>query len=391
MRMKAASFIVFFLSIILSVQNQNSDRFSIVHTYSAKLDDNNSFVIYSNSINRLKCLALCKSIPKCRTVLFFENGAICKIYSVTEYFSNDGQQTNITVFNRFTQGVSINTYSFHSNAAMSLVKLNNGLLASGSLDNTIKIFDTSKGIVIGDLSLNNYPCDYVHTLRVLKNDIIACGCGTDKILILNISNFSLIQILSDHSGVIKYLFRINDQILASGSFDNTIKLWNTTNGALFYTLYNHTAQVFSLAVLADGNLASGSDDLSIVIWNMTTFSLQNKLMGHTGGILYLITVKNGNLVSASGDLTIRIWNVLIGQTIMILRGHTNGIRCLLLYGENVLISGSIDGSMKLWDLTTGQARMTLLGHTDKVMSIVKLENGSIVSGAYDKTIKIWNL
>ena len=62
--------------------------------------------------------------------------------------------------------------SGHSKSVFSLTVLPNGLLASGSDDNTIKIWDTDKGICVKTLSGHSKT---VYNLTVLPNGLLASG------------------------------------------------------------------------------------------------------------------------------------------------------------------------------------------------------------------------
>lgn len=104
--MTILSFLVFYLFILLSFNDANliSDRFSIIRTKSANLSDYDSFLIYSNNVDRMKCLSICQLAPKCRTALFFKESSTCKLYKITEYFSNDvkwcKRLTQVSMFHR---------------------------------------------------------------------------------------------------------------------------------------------------------------------------------------------------------------------------------------------------------------------------------------------------
>jgi hypothetical protein len=77
--------------------------------------------------------------------------------------------------------------------------------------------------------------------------------------------------LIGHKGTINTLaFNPDGQTLASGSSDNTIILWDVaTRQPIGDPLTGHTASVLSLAFSPDGKtLASGSADDSIILWDL---------------------------------------------------------------------------------------------------------------------------
>eukprot|EP00947_MAST-08B_sp_MAST-8B-sp1_P004781 g4781.t1 len=112
------------------------------------------------------------------------------------------------------------TLEGHSSRVMS-VAWNGKLLASGSADNTIKIWDTESG--------------------------------------------ECVKTLEEHSGWVNSV-AWNGKLLASGSHDKTIKIWDAESGACVKTLEGHSDEVMSVAW--NGKLlASGFSDNTIKIWD----------------------------------------------------------------------------------------------------------------------------
>jgi WD40 repeat protein len=91
------------------------------------------------------------------------------------------------------------------------------------------------------------------------------------------------QTLDRHSDVVEYVyFSPDSQLLASASNDKTIKLWDPTTGELCQTLEGHSEWVQSVSFSPDGQLlASASDDKTIKLWDPTTGELRQTLEGHS--------------------------------------------------------------------------------------------------------------
>ena len=149
-------------------------------------------------------------------------------------------------------------------------KPNSYLLASGSQDNTIRIWD------VGDRD----NLRHVRTLRGHTDNVSSVAWSPDG------------------------------RTLASASSDGTVRLWNPNNGINFAVLRGHTQGVSSVAWSPDGRiLASGSWDSTIRLWNPDTLNAQRVLRGHTNKVVELAFHPNGQtLASAGHDYTIRLWN-----------------------------------------------------------------------------------
>jgi len=105
--------------------------------------------------------------------------------------------------------------------------------------------------------------------------LLASGSTDDTIKIWNLGSGRLVRTLKGHSSDVNSVAISPDgQLLASGSWDNTIKIWNLGSGRLVRTLSGHSDPVRSVAFSPDGQtIASGGGcwecekpDYDIRIW-----------------------------------------------------------------------------------------------------------------------------
>ncbi len=150
----------------------------------------------------------------------------------------------------------------------------------------------------------------VHSLAVLQNGNLASGAWDNSIKIWNTVENKLIATLKGHTGWIYCLTVLQNGCLASGSQDKTIKIWNTVEKKLIATLKGHTGWIYFLAVLQNGFLASGSGDATIRIWNTLEKKLIITLKVHRHNVMALAVLPNGYLASGSGDKSINILNIV---------------------------------------------------------------------------------
>ena len=229
-----------------------------------------------------------------------------------------------------------------------------GMLASGSVDSTIRLWDVSTGKMIRTLTGHTAPVDSV-------------------------------------------AFSPDGRMLASGSMDDTVKLWDVDTGKLIRTLLilRTLEWVDSVAFSPDGlTLASGACDHTIKLWNVGTGKLIRTLTGHTGPILSVAFSPDGRmLASGSGDHTIKLWNVTTGKLIRTLTGHMDEVWSVAFSPNGrTLASGAGDETVKLWDVATGKSICTLEGHTGSVYSVAFSPDGqALASGSWDGTVLIWDM
>ena len=82
----------------------------------------------------------------------------------------------------------IKTLNGHTNVVFSLTVLQNGNLVSGSVDNTIKIWNQTTGALIQTLAGHT---DGVDALTVLQNGNLVCGSRDNKIKDMESNNWSI--------------------------------------------------------------------------------------------------------------------------------------------------------------------------------------------------------
>jgi WD40 repeat protein len=280
----------------------------------------------------------------------------------------------------------IRTLRGHTDCVNTLVQLADGMLASGSWDKTIKIWNPQTGACLHTLQGHMV---YVNALVQLADGALASGSTDKTIKIWNPQTGACLRTLDGHTSDITALAQLADGALASGLWDKTIKIWNPQTGACLCTLQGHTFAVSALAQLVDGTLASGSYDKTIKIWNPQTGVCLHTLQGHTDWIYDLARLADGTLASGSQDNTIKIWNPQTGACLRNLQGHTFSVRALTQLADGTLASGAGDKTIKIWNPQTGACLHTLQGHTDLINALVQLADGTLASGSFDNTIKIW--
>jgi WD40 repeat protein/subtilase family serine protease len=172
--------------------------------------------------------------------------------------------------------------------------------------------------------------------------LIASGSVDYTIKLWRVSDGALVRTLTGHtSGVSSVAFSPDGSLIASGSGDRTIRLWRVSDGALVATLTGHTSGVSSVAFSPDGSLiASGSGDRTIRLWRVSDGALVATLTGHTSGVSSVAFSPDGSLLaSGSVDRTIRLWRVSDGALVQTYDQET-GTRVLSIqFSPNGLLFG----------------------------------------------------
>ena len=286
------------------------------------------------------------------------------------------------------------------------------ILASGHDDRTIKLWDLKTGKICHTLCGHSsriwsivFAPFYRDRSQTKEPKLLASGSFDHTIKIWNWETAECLHALKGHlSWVLRVAFSPDAKLLASSSYDRTIKLWDVATGRCLKTFIGHQGAVAWIEFSPNGQkLASSSYDRTIKLWDVATGKCLKTFVGHTDNVCAVTFSPDAKLLASSSyDRTIKLWDVATGRCLKTLIGHNEPITKVAFdrKGER-LTSSSYDRTIKLWDIATGRCIKTLIGHTDIVSGLIfdrfidsELEfsqPSTLISSSYDRTIKFWNL
>ena len=267
-------------------------------------------------------------------------------------------------------------------------------LASGSLDDSVKIWNLQTGQAVKTLHGHPRGVNDVH-IDSRGQLLISCGDG-GTIKVWSLTAGRLLHTLEGHvRGVTSVAVDPKGDVLASASKDKTIKLWKLGTGSPLRTLLGSPSTVKAIALSPDGTiLFSGGLDHKVRLWDVKTGEMMRFISGHVSPVNDVAVSHNGRfIVSASKDKSLMLWSVGTGAIIHTLRGHTQEVNSVAIAPDNrTIISGSTDRTIKVWDARTGKLLHTLTGHSNTVTAISVHRTGRLIaSTSADKTIRVWKL
>jgi F-box/WD-40 domain protein MET30 len=301
------------------------------------------------------------------------------------------------------------------------------------------------------------------TCLQFRDNILATGSYDSSIKIWDIESGEVIRTLTGHTLGIRCL-QFDDHQLASGSLDGSVKIWDWRSGQLIKTLGGPTKGVVS--VHFDGHyLCAGSMDCVIYVWNNIT-KRQSRLNGHTDFVNSVkVDAASRTVLSASDDCTVRLWDLETGQTLRVFEGHVGPVQQVValphefemdesdladypnydfdtdtdqdfddvedaitdhgvpraplatrarsnrgaatpppsltnthIFPETpsrpnppqYILTGALDTTLRLWHVPTGRCLRTFFGHIEGIWALAA-DSLRAVSGAEDRTVKVWDI
>jgi F-box/WD-40 domain protein MET30 len=323
---------------------------------------------------------------------------------------------------------SVKMFKGHTNGVMCL-QFEDNILATGSYDTTIKIWDIETGEELRTLT------GHTSGIRCLQFDDTKLISGSlDRSLkVWNWRTGECISTYTGHLGGVIGL-HFDGSILASGSVDTTVKIWNFEDKSTFL-LRGHSDWVNAVRVdTASRTVFSASDDCTVKLWDLDSKNCIRTFHGHVGHVQQVIPLPrefeleeehpdsdddsgasdNGEepmdrhgsfsstasffegdrpappkyIVTSGLDLTIRLWETTTGRCLRTFFGHLEGVWALSADTLRI-VSGAEDRMVKIWDPRTGKCERTFTGHSGPV-TCIGLGDSCFVTGSEDCDVRMYS-
>lgn len=287
------------------------------------------------------------------------------------------------------------TLGQHSNAVAGVAFSPDGaLLASASLDRTVKLWDMPKRRLAATLA---HPDPVAAVAFSPDGTLLATGGADPFVRLWNTTTWEEAGRFQAqrfaHGRVL--VFTPDGCKLAALDTNNAIGIWDVRTNARLLTLAGHNDSVTSLVFTPDGTtLVSGSRDSTIRIWDAATGS-ELGLLTNMPALVYALAISPNGQMLAAGTAGrtdhLKLFDLPSRRELAVLSGHTRYISSLAFSPDSkLLVSASADHSLRVWDTATRKEINTLRGHMDRLHSVAFSPHGQLIAtGGFDGSVKLW--
>jgi WD40 repeat protein len=301
-------------------------------------------------------------------------------------------------------GTELRTFKFEKTMVLSVAFSPDGSILACSGVGGVYLWDVATG-----RSLNEFKGGFVYSVAFSPNgSVLAIEDVSEKTITLRdvFTGLEMRKISNPNEKWSFVAFSQDGRSLASGSQGNTVKLWDAASGAEIRTFHgrssNESAMVQPIALSLDGKMVASSDpDGTVHVWNVETGEEVSVIQNPALTVWSIAFSPDGKSIATGSEKTkdtksnsnpTKLRNTTTGKELNPLDDpHKGDISVAFSPDGSLVAGGSRSGGVHIWDVGTGKIVRLLTGNSSPVTSTIFTPDRTSLVSINGNKIKTWNL
>jgi WD40 repeat protein/serine/threonine protein kinase len=274
-------------------------------------------------------------------------------------------------------------------------------LATGGIDNTLKLFDAATGQQLRVQT--NFPGPVFATVFLPNQEVAAASWNpyhySGRITILDAAKLEQKRVMLSAGKVTCLALSPDGRMLAAAGPDRMLRLRDVATVEETGVFHGHKAEIWSVAFSPDGKaVATGGFDDAIRIWDTKSHPARQRIP--TRNSFSVAFSPDGSLLACSGN-TVEIRDATTGALLRTLADYTNAdVRVTFSPDGSILAATDDDEAVHFWDVRTWKQWMPrkedmptppgVMHFTADCQFAFSPDSTTLARGGLDGVIRLWD-